>query len=276
MTQATLYEQLSTLGCSGFKSALQKQYDDANYGQLTFEERLYHLLEAEINARDNRRTKRLLSRSKIKDQQASLEELEYSAQRGVERSLILSLATGGYLAKKQNILITGATGVGKSFLAQALARAAIFQGYSARYYRVTRLLEEIKLARHAGNYTKTLEQLSKFGLLILDDFGVSPLSSDEVKDLFEVIEERTLSGSTIITAQLPVKEWHAYLNNNTIADAMMDRLIYSAHRIEMKGESMRKMLSQKHGKSKLSQERSLLKSAQTRRQKQHDSAIRSI
>lgn len=111
------------------------------------------------------------------------------------------------ISKKQNILITGATGVGKSFLAQALARAAIFEGHSARYYRVSRVLEEIKLARHAGNYTKTLEQLSKYAVLILDDFGVSPLSSDEVKDLFEVIEERTLSGSTIITAQLPVKEW---------------------------------------------------------------------
>lgn len=245
MTTATLHDQLETLGLGGFKAALQRQHDDANYAQLTFEERLYPLLEAEINARDNRRIKRLLSLSKLKDQQASLEELEYSAQRGVERSVILSLATGGYLAKKQNILITGPTGVGKSFLAQALAKAAIFEGNSARYYRVTRLLEEIKLARLDGTYTKTLERISKFALLILDDFGVSPLGSDEVRDLFEVIEERTLSGSTIITAQLPVKEWHAYLQNDTIADAMMDRLIYSAHRIEMKGESMRKMLAQK-------------------------------
>ena len=159
--------------------------------------------------------------------------------------MILSLASGEYIAKGQNILITGATGVGKSFLAQALAKQAIFEGYSARYYRVTRLLEEIKIARLDGSYTKTLQKLSRISLLILDDFGVTPLKADELNDLFEVVEERTLSGSTIITAQLPVKEWHNYLGSATIADAMMDRLIYSAHRIEMKGESMRKVLSEK-------------------------------
>lgn len=245
MTLSTITDQLDTLGCNGFKSALIKQESDANYAQLSFTERLYQLLEAEVSERNNRRIKRLLSQAKFKDQQASLEALEYDAKRGLERSVILSLASNGYITKKQNILITGATGVGKSFLAQALAKNAIFEGYSARYYRVTRLLEEIKLARLEGTYTKALAKLSKYSLLILDDFGVTPLKGDEVNDLFEVIEERTLSGSTIITAQLPVKEWHAYLQNETIADAMMDRLIYSAHRIEMKGESMRKMLSQK-------------------------------
>ncbi len=127
----------------------------------------------------------------------------------------------------------------------AIAKQAIFEGYSARYYRVTRLLEEIKIARLDGIYTKTMQKLSRINLLILDDFGVTPLKADELNDLFEVIEERTLSGSTIITAQLPVKEWHNYLGNATIADTMMDRLIYSAHRIDMKGESMRKMMAQK-------------------------------
>jgi DNA replication protein DnaC len=162
----------------------------------------------------------------------------------LDRSYILSLSLGEYIKKGQNILITGATGVGKSFLAQAFARQAIFGGYSARYYRASRLLEEIKIARLAGDYTKTLQRISRYHLLILDDFGVTPLQSDELNDLFEVIEERTLSGSTIITAQLPVKEWYAYLGNATIADAMMDRLIYSAHRIELKGESMRKVMAQ--------------------------------
>lgn len=243
MTQATIIEQLTTLGFTGCKQALEKQSEDANYSKLTFEERLYQILEAEINERNNRRIKRLLTQAKFKDQQASLDALEYSSKRGVERSLILSLANGIYISKKQNILITGPTGVGKSFVAQALAKQAIFEGYSARYYRVTRLLEEIKLARLDGTYTKTLARISKYNLLILDDFGIAPLQGDEVNDLFEIIEERTLSGSTIITAQLPVKEWHAYLGNETIADAMMDRLIYSAHRIEMKGESMRKTLA---------------------------------
>jgi len=245
MTMDTLTRQLDTLGFSGVKTALQRQSEDANYAQLPFEERLYQLLEAEQTERTNKKIKRLLSQAKLKDKQAALDQIAYSAKRGLERPLILSLASGEYIAKGQNILITGATGVGKSFLAQALAKQAIFEGYSARYYRVTRLLEEIKIARLDGSYTKTLQKLSRISLLILDDFGVTPLKADELNDLFEVVEERTLSGSTIITAQLPVKEWHNYLGSATIADAMMDRLIYSAHRIEMKGESMRKVLSEK-------------------------------
>lgn len=243
MTTATLTMQLDTLGLTGFKRALVRQSEDPNYAKLSFEERLYQLLEAEASERANRKIKRLLAQAKLKDRQASLDALEYSPKRGLDRSAILSLASGEYIIKGQNILITGATGTGKSFLAQALAKQAIFEGYSARYYRVTRLLEEIKLARLDGSYTKALARISKYALLVLDDFGVSGLKPDEVNDLFEVIEERTLSGSTIITAQLPVKEWHAYLGNETIADAMMDRLIYSAHRVEMKGESMRKMLA---------------------------------
>ena len=243
MTTATLTMQLDTLGLIGFKRALVRQSEDPNYAKVSFEERLYQLLEAEASERANRKIKRLLAQAKLKDRQASLDALEYSPKRGLDRSTILSLANGEYIIKGQNILITGATGTGKSFLAQALAKQAIFEGYSARYYRVTRLLEEIKLARLDGSYTKALARISKYALLVLDDFGVSGLKPDEVNDLFEVIEERTLSGSTIITAQLPVKEWHAYLGNETIADAMMDRLIYSAHRVEMKGESMRKMLA---------------------------------
>jgi len=244
MTLSTLTRQLDTLGFGGFKAALQRQSEDANYTQLPFEERLYQLLEAEQSERRDKKIKRLLSQARLKDRQASLDAIEYSARRGLERSVILALASGEYIAKGQNVLITGATGVGKSFLAQALAKQAIFEGYSARYYRVTRLLEEIKIARLEGSYTKTLQKLSRIHLLILDDFGVTPLKPDELNDLFEVIEERTLSGSTIVTAQLPIKEWHNYLGNATIADAMMDRLIYSAHRIEMKGESMRKVMAQ--------------------------------
>ena len=245
MTLSTLTQQLDILGFTGLRAALQRQSEDANYAQLPFEERLYQLLEAEQSERREKKIKRLLSQAKLKDRQAALDQIEYSAKRGLERSQILSLASGEYIAKGQNVLITGATGVGKSFLAQALAKQAIFEGYSARYYRISRLLEEIKIARLEGSYTKTLQKLSRISLLILDDFGVTPLKADELNDLFEVIEERTLSGSTIITAQLPVKEWHNYLGNATIADAMMDRLIYAAHRIEMKGESMRKVLSEK-------------------------------
>ena len=245
MTYETLYRQIDALNLPGFKQALTRQSEDPSYTRLSFEERLYQLLSAEEDARRERRIKRLLSQAKLRDKQASMDAIEYSQRRGVERSQLLALSSGEYIAKHQNVLITGPTGVGKSFVAQALARQAIFEGYSAKYYRVTRLLEEIKLARLEGSYTKTLQKLSRIQLLILDDFGVSPLKSDEVKDLFEVIEERSFCSSTIVTAQLPVSEWHNYLGNATIADAMMDRLIYSAHRIEMKGESMRKVLAQR-------------------------------
>lgn len=245
MTLSSLTLQLDALGFTGFKSALQRQSDDANYARLSFEERLHQLLEAEQNERTNKKIKRLLSQARLKDRQATLDQIEYHASRGIERTQILSLASGDYIAKGQNVLITGATGTGKSFLAQALARQAIFEGYSARYCRIPRLLETITIARLEGVYTKTLQKLSRISLLILDDFGVTPLKADELNDLFEVIEERTFSGSTIVTAQLPVKEWHSYLGNATIADAMMDRLIYSAHRIEMRGESMRKILAEK-------------------------------
>ena len=244
MTTETINRQLDTLGFSGMKTVLQRQEYNPDHMKLSFNERLYQMCESEINERNNRKIKRLLSQSKLKQKDASIEQLQHLPKRGIDRGEILSLATCEFINKKQNILITGATGVGKSYLAQALAKAAIHEGHSARYYRINKMLEEIKLARLDGTYTKTLNKISRYSLLILDDFGVSPLKGDELKDLFEVIEERTLSGSTIVTAQLPVKEWHSYLQNETIADAMMDRLVHSSHKLELKGESMRKILSQ--------------------------------
>ena len=241
MTLSTIYKQLDTLLMKGFKIALEKQSLDTNYSKLSFEERLYSLLESEINERSNRRIKRMLSQAKFKDNTANLADIEYSTSRGLDRSVILSLSNNEYINKNQNILITGATGVGKSFVAQALAKSAVFSGYSARYYRINTILEEIALARLEGTYTKTLSKISKYDILILDDFGISPLKPDQINDLFEIIEERTFNGSTIITAQLPIKEWHSYLQNKTIADAMMDRLIHSSHKIEIKGGSMRRL-----------------------------------
>lgn len=243
ITLSTLIEQTTMLSLSGFKQSLELQSADTSYHSLSFEERLYHLFEAEINQRHDKRIKRMLSLAKLKDSSASLDQIQYHAKRELDKSVILSLANGEFINRSQNILLTGATGTGKSFIAQALARRAISLGYSTKYYRVTTLLEEIKMARLDGSYTKTLAKISKFKLLLLDDFGVTPLKGDEINDLFEIIEERMFSGAIILTAQLPVKEWHAYLGNETIADAMMDRLIHTAHKIELKGPSMREVLA---------------------------------
>lgn len=244
VTTSTILEQASKLNLSGFKQSLQYQMEDSKYHSLSFEERLFHLFEAEINQRDDKRIKRMLTQASFKDKTASLDQIQYLAKRKLPKELILSLANGEFINKHQNILLTGATGCGKSFLMQALARRCIHLGYNAKYYRVSTLLEEIKASRLDGTYTKTLAKISKFKLLLLDDFGVSPLQNDEINDLFEVIEERMFNGAIMITAQLPVKDWHAYLGNETIADAMMDRLIHSSHKIEMKGPSMREVLAQ--------------------------------
>lgn len=240
---STLIDQTTLLNLSGVRQSLLMQSEETSYQSLSFEERLFHLFEAEINQRQDKRIKRMLSVANFKDKTASLEQIQYLPKRKLDKSLILSLANGDFITKNQNILLTGATGTGKSFLAQALARRCINLGHNTKYYRVTALLEEIKAARLDGSYTKTLAKISKFKLLLLDDFGVTPLKGDEINDLFEVIEEKMFNGSIIITAQLPIRDWHAYLGNETIADAMMDRLIHTAHKIELDGPSMREMLA---------------------------------
>lgn len=243
ITTSTLLEQTTTLSLSGFKQSLLLQSEDTKYQSLSFEERLFHLFESEINQRQDKRIKRMLSVANLKDKTASLEQIQYLPKRKLDKSLILSLANGDFINKNQNILLTGATGTGKSFLMQALARRCINLGHNTKYYRVTTLLEEIKASRLYGSYTKTLAKISKFKLFLLDDFGVTPLKGDEINDLFEVIEDRMFNGSIIITAQLLVRDWHAYLGNETIADAMMDRLIHTAHKIELDGPSMREILA---------------------------------
>lgn len=243
ITTSTLLEQTTTLSLSGFKQSLLLQSEDTKYNSLSFEERLFHLFEAEINQRQDKRIKRMLSAANFKDKTASLEQIQYLPKRKLDKSLILSLANGDFINKNQNVLLTGATGTGKSFLMQAFARRCINLGHTTKYYRTSTLLEEIRASRLDGSYTKTLAKISKFKLLLLDDFGVTPLKGDEINDLFEIIEEKMFNGSIIITAQLPVKDWHAYLGNETIADAMMDRLIHTAHKIELEGPSMREILA---------------------------------
>lgn len=243
MNQSTLIEKMNDLKYQGIKEAYIRQCEDKNYSSLSFDERLYNLLEAQEIFLHNKRITMNMKLSKIKDKQASLEDIDYTAKRKINKFLIQSLATMNFIRNHQNIIITGKTGTGKSYIAQALANRSILDGFKAYYVRVPTLLEEIKISRADGTYTNLLKKYSRFQLLILDDFGVSAISTDDATNLFEIIEDRTQINSTIITSQLPVSGWYDYLNNDTIADAILDRVVHSSHRVELHGESMRKITS---------------------------------
>ena len=243
MDHTTIINKLTELGYKGFKEAYLHQIEDVNYDALSFEDRLYQLLDAQDIFLRNKRIVMNHRLSKIKDKQAALDAIDYTPSRKINKTQILSLAALNFIHAKQNIIITGKTGTGKSYLAQALANKAIIDGYRVYYIRTPSLLEEIKIARLDGTYTNLLKKYSWFKVLILDDFGVAPMLADDATNLFEIIEDRTELNSTIITSQLPVSEWYNYLNNNTIADAILDRIVHSSHRVELSGPSMRKIKS---------------------------------
>jgi DNA replication protein DnaC len=243
MNQSTVINKINDLGYDGLKEAYLRQVEDTNYNQLSFEERFYNLLEAQDIFLQNKRITRNLRASKIKDKQAAVEDIDYSSNRTIDRQSLQALITMDFIRKHQNIIITGKTGTGKSYIAQALANRAIVDGFKVFYIRVPTLLEDIKIARADGTYTNLLRKYSKFQLLILDYFGVSQMSMDDSTNLFEIIEDRTEVNSLIITSQLPVSQWYDYLNNGTVADAILDRVVHSSHRIELEGESMRKLRS---------------------------------
>jgi len=241
MDHTTIINKLTELSYKGFKEAYLHQIEDVNYDTLSFEDRLYQLLDAQDIFLRNKRIIMNHRLSKIKDKQAALDAIDYTPNRKINKTQILSLATLNFIHAKQNIIITGKTGTGKSYLAQALANKAIIDGYRVYYIRTPSLLEEIKIARLDGTYTNLLKKYSRFKVLVLDDFGVAPMQADDATNLFEIIEDRTEINSTIITSQLPVSEWYNYLNNNTIADAILDRIVHSSHRVELSGPSMRKI-----------------------------------
>ena len=243
MTHAQLTEKINLMGYQGFKEAYQRQSEDIAYSTMSFEERMYQLLDAQEIFLKNKRITMNHRLSKIKDKQAALDAIDYRPDRRIDKAQIQSLSQLNFIESKQNIIITGKTGTGKSYLAQALANRAIYDGIKVYYVRTPSLLEEIRISRIDGTYTNLLKKYSRFKLLILDDFGVAPMVDDDTTNLFEIIEDRSTINSTIITSQLPVSEWYGYLNNNTIADAILDRIVYSSHRIELEGESMRKINS---------------------------------
>lgn len=233
--------QLNQLRLNGIKSSWNALMETKRISELSFPEGLEILLQAEIQDRDNRRFDRLLKSAAFR-YQASIEELKYDPSRGLDKGLISILATGDYITKGQSVLITGATGCGKSFISSALGHHACAQGHKVAYYNVQKLLQKTKIARLEGTVHQLMQKISKTDLLILDDFGLTHLEKQHQLDLMEIIEDRHAVFATIIVSQLPVASWFDVIGEATIADAILDRLLHTSHRIELKGESLRKKL----------------------------------
>lgn len=236
----TLSNQLTALKLSGVKAALLQQKEQPNlYMEQSFEERLSLLLDYEITGREQRRIERLTRQAKFRIK-ANLQELEYQAERGLSQDKIRSLAQGEWLTQQHNLLITGATGCGKTYLSCALGHHYCQQEHSVYYFRLKELLEKLFMAQADGSYRKLINKLKSCDLLILDDWGLEPLNAQQRSDLLEIIDARYDFKSTMITSQLPVTSWYEMIGESTHADAILDRLVHSAIKIELKGESMRK------------------------------------
>jgi DNA replication protein DnaC len=234
-------DKLDAMGLFGMVLGLREQLESSQYLSLSFDERFGLLVDREAEARDSRRLALRLKAARLR-QEATVEDIDFRATRGLDRSTILNLAQAEWVASKHNLLVTGPTGAGKSFVSCALAHAAIRRGHTALYVRTPRLLAELALSRGDGRYVRRLGQLARIGLVVLDDFLLTPPNIVEAKDLLEVIDDRSQVRSTLVVSQLPVENWHAALTagDPTLADAILDRLVHNAHRLELKGASMRR------------------------------------
>jgi len=232
-------EQLHALKLTGMLDALEQQQAQPQTHDLAFEERLALLVEREVLHRENRRLARLLKAARLRVE-ACVEDIDYRHPRGLQKSRMAQLASLDWIRQSLNLCMTGPTGCGKTWIACALGNQACRQGLSVRYLRLPALLEQLRIAHGDGSYVRLMGQLLKTDLLILDDWGIQPLTRSQRNDLMEVIEDRHDRRSTLIASQLPIDHWHDYIGEATLADAILDRLLHGAHRLNLKGESMRK------------------------------------
>jgi DNA replication protein DnaC len=232
-------DQLRTRRLTGLVQAFLEQQHLPEIHTLSFEERLGLLVDRELTIRDQRRLSNRLRQARLR-QPATLEDIDYTTPRGLDKALMARLSTGHWIAEHLNCLITGPTGIGKSWLACALAQAACRQGYSARYLRLPRLCQELALAKGDGRYVKVLAEFAKIDVLVVDDWGLAPLTAEQCRDLLEILDDRHGRRSTLVTSQLPVAHGHDYLGQPTLADAILDRLVHNAYKLTLSGDSLRK------------------------------------
>ena len=235
-------EKLYAMKLNGMADAFKEQLQQPDMTELSFEERLALVVDRQWTWKEDRRMKRLFRNAKLKIN-GCVEDIDYKTPRGIDKSVILRLANCDWIRSAQNVIITGPTGVGKTYLACALANRACRMGFSAFYIRIPKLFQELAIATADGSYPKLMKKLSKARVLVLDDLGLAPMTAPERRDLLEVIEDRHALCSTIVATQLPIESWHDNIRDPTIADAILDRLIHNAHKINLKGESMRKLRS---------------------------------
>lgn len=245
MLSSQTRQALASLRMPGMAQAYEDQLNNPTVQSLGFDDRLGLLVDAELAQRENRRVGRLVKSARLKAPSACCEDIDFSARRGIDKRQVLDLLACQWIERGQHVVITGATGTGKTWLACALGHEATRKGHSVAYYRLPRLLEEMEVAHADGSGPKLRTRLAKARLLILDDWGVAPISERGRQDLLEAIDDRVPGGSVLITSQLPTKAWHDYLGEPTIADAILDRLLHNKHVIELKGESMRRKAAAK-------------------------------
>ena len=232
-------DKLNTLRLTGMARSYEEQEQIKDIEALTFEQRFGLLVDREMTERQNRRLVSRLRSAKLR-QDACIEDIDLRYQRGLDKQLLPQLGSCQWIKEHHNVLLTGPTGIGKSYIACALAQSACREGYKSLYQRLPRLLEELGISKGDGRYNKLLTNLSKTDLLVLDDFGLSKLTDQQCRDLLEILEDRYGLKSTIVASQLPIKSWHDAMMDPTLADAILDRLVHNAYKINLNGESMRK------------------------------------